>query len=754
MVQSVSSKVGVGEVFIIGGQSNAQGLPNSTGDINIAQSSLDYDGVRTQPVNVGLNANLPRTFYETVSASSLDQIKAEYVQNTLRAAQTPTNQGIAPAGNSLWYWSYLGQRIAQQYDVPVAFYNVAWGGTHIKAWAQSTDNASTPAGDPRGGPSNLYGSGAPYRILRAALRLYGGIYGVRSVLWLQGETDAKAVNEIQSWGARAVSSSDDYKNNLQQVIAQTRTDFGPVPWVVGQTSIIGGDPANGMPNVVKDSPISLLVANGQSLAATTASGNAALQVSIAGSSVGSQVFSGPNMNNSVTVRRSPGSGDPDEPVHFRRIDFDGKDGLKEAGDAWFDVLNTMLSSQASDRIRPVAQARLGTEFQTLSINEPANTISAPSGYNVMWVADNNGTFDLSSPVGYGQTISSNGSGRLRAILTNSQGNRILTQAINLPYTLVDDTSDPGGTPPSGSSQCKNGNENSGGNRTPNGTIVGGFGNSSEFMEYIFNVQTGGSTNFSIHYASGDSQAGMMLVVNGTSVPLYRPGTASWTPNADASTTINLNAGNNTIRIQGSRDGNFAYDRLCIGSGGTPPPGCFSIAPTVSNPNPGCNAPLTLNANCSGADCSGVTYAWSGNGQSYSGATPGITGPGSNGTTTYSVTASKAGCSNQTGSVNVTVSGCGGGTTEFSIAGVQLNCGTGVVTLSLNGANGSAIEYRAVGLQDWSTALLTMPAHQRNNTSFTFYARQSGVEANTAYTTSCGGYRVATQREPTGGGIVG
>ncbi len=386
------------------------------------------------------------------------------------------------------------------------------------------------------------------------------------------------------------------------------------------------------------------------------------------------------------------------------MDFDGIDGLAQAGEAWFNSLTTILDSQSNDRIRPVAQARIGTEFRTLSINEENGTISTDPGFNVMWVSDNNGTFDLSNPVCYGETISCNSSGRLRAVMTDGTGNRIITQAINLPYTLVDDS---GSTPPT-TSQCKNGNEKSAGNRTPdNNGVVGGFGNSSEFMEYSFNVATGGSSNFSIHYASGDPQAGIMLVVNGTAVPLYRPGTASWTPNADASTTINLVAGTNTIRIQDSGDGNFAYDRLCIGSGGTPPPpGCFSIAPTVSNGNPGCNASLTLFANCSGADCSGITYTWSGNGQTYSGPTPGITGPGSNGVTTYSLTASKDGCSNQTGSVSVNVSGCGG--TGLSITGASLNCGNGVVTLAMTGLNGNPVEYQAPGLQGWSTNQLVIP----------------------------------------------
>lgn len=91
VAETAYSKVGIGEVFIIGGQSNAQGLPNEPGDLNVAQTNLDYDGVRMQPVNVGPDANLPRTFYNTVTANSISQVKADYVQNTARASQLPTN---------------------------------------------------------------------------------------------------------------------------------------------------------------------------------------------------------------------------------------------------------------------------------------------------------------------------------------------------------------------------------------------------------------------------------------------------------------------------------------------------------------------------------------------------------------------------------------------------------------------------------------------------------------------------------------
>jgi len=465
------------------------------------------------------------------------------------------------------------------------------------------------------------------------------------------------------------------------------------------------------------------------------------------------VVQGPFTDNLDNTYRRPQvfnqAGQPigDEPVHFNTA------GSSIVASRWVPIIKNHINSS----VAPVTPQSIGTEPHLLTVQSDG-TVSAPAGFSdYRWVVSSD-LLDAYAPVAAtreviqgnvsspqvvnGKTILP--AGEYRAFIKNGQGNFILTQSLELP------TTDPG-TPPTSGQTCKNGNENSGGNRTPNGATVGGFGNSSEFMEYSFNVPTAGSTNFSIHYASGDSQADIMLVVNGTSVPLYRPGTASWMPNADATTTITLIAGNNTIRLQGSGDGNFTYDRLCIGSGSTPPPACFSIAPTVSNANPGCNAPLTLNANCSGNDCGGVSLAWSGNGQTYSGPSPGITGPGSNGTTTYSVTASKAGCSNQTGSVSINVSGCV--TTGLAITGAAFNCGNGVVTLTMTGLNGNPVEYQAPGLQAWSTNPLVIPIWQRNNTTFTLYARQSGNnEASIGYTSSCAGYRMATSTEETAEGL--
>jgi hypothetical protein len=66
---------------------------------------------------------------------------------------------------------------------------------------------------------------------------------------------------------------------------------------------------------------------------------------------------------------------------------------------------------------------------------------------------------------------------------------------------------------------------------------------------------------------------------------------------------------------------------------------------------------TLAASCSGLGCFGVSYAWSNN---TTGSPVYVTLPNSNGTVGYTLTASKSGCSTQTVSTSVTVTGCSGG----------------------------------------------------------------------------------------------
>jgi pimeloyl-ACP methyl ester carboxylesterase len=87
---------------------------------------------------------------------------------------------------------------------------------------------------------------------------------------------------------------------------------------------------------------------------------------------------------------------------------------------------------------------------------------------------------------------------------------------------------------------------------------------------------------------------------------------------------------------------------------------FAVSASAIPSSVGCGGTSSLSAGCTGTGCSGVNYAWNGNGNNYSGSPVGVTLPSSNGAVSYTLTASKNGCANQTANTSVSVSGCSSG----------------------------------------------------------------------------------------------
>jgi hypothetical protein len=98
--------------------------------------------------------------------------------------------------------------------------------------------------------------------------------------------------------------------------------------------------------------------------------------------------------------------------------------------------------------------------------------------------------------------------------------------------------------------------------------------------------------------------------------------------------------------------------VCVGQPVTQPDSCAWNVTTDGVINTAtCGGSVTLKAACSGNNCSKLNYAWSGNGINQSGQSITISAPASNGSYTYTVTASMAGCATKTATVVVNVSGC-------------------------------------------------------------------------------------------------
>ena len=188
-------KVGVGEVFAIAGQSNAQGgagggssIPAQDDRVNSVNYSNDFSDFNKLPLGF----------------SKLDK-------DTSR---------IGPFHYVSWAWGKLGDLLVSKFNVPILFYGAGHGGTSSDQWGKSSQ------GLPFDGPDwILRDRGAPYRALENSIAYYGSLTGLRGILWHQGESDQNTDFPV-------------YYNNIKNVINKTRenTEFSTLAWVVARVS--------------------------------------------------------------------------------------------------------------------------------------------------------------------------------------------------------------------------------------------------------------------------------------------------------------------------------------------------------------------------------------------------------------------------------------------------------------------------------------------------------------------------------------
>jgi len=306
------TRVGVGEVFLIAGQSNAQGLSGygSPGASDDRVNCVDY-----------LNSNF--------TSSELPQPNFAHLDN---------NSNVGPSGNTAWYWGRLGDLLASRLNVPILFYNAAYGGTAIRTWRQSMNG---------GGANNIYdGSaypqGMPYANLRLALNYYAATTGLRAVLWHQGEAD----NFAQT-------STGSYVSDLQSIINQSRQDYNKnIGWVVARVSY---DNLRGINNNI---------INGQNTAIST-TGN---------------VFAGPNTDAIQTPR-------PDG-VHFQN------NGLVDAANAWNNSLDNNFFNNCAPNTGsyPNITASCGNNQLNISVQGNFQSVQWNNGTNNSNVSFGPGTY--------------------------------------------------------------------------------------------------------------------------------------------------------------------------------------------------------------------------------------------------------------------------------------------------------------------------------------------------------------------------
>jgi len=370
------NRVGIGDVFMIAGQSNAQGWFNGNGP------SADEEKVVTHDFNMYCrNEIIPFPIFSKIE---------DYTKTSI-------------GGRDAWLYGKLGDNIVTTTGYPVAFFNGAASGSKIQNWTESINNLPTthpftlnqfcflqeenniePAPSD---PTPFYG--LPYRNLKYGLNYYNSIFGARSVLWHQGESDNVTVTPSRTLVA--------YQSGLQTLINQTRTDYASnLPWVISRASFIN------------NSSDAVILAAQAGMVNNT-----------------NQIFLGPetddlnNNNFNPDVRDTPN-------VHFK------DQGLIEVANRWSNHLNASFFSTSV----PISPNPIPA-ISAAVVNGNQVQMSVPNTYSTYkWVeADGNGLFGFgNTPQGTSHTLTRS-SGIYRCWVVAANGNLQISAPVDVSKVL-------------------------------------------------------------------------------------------------------------------------------------------------------------------------------------------------------------------------------------------------------------------------------------------------------------------------------
>jgi hypothetical protein len=197
------ARVGVGEVFLVTGNSNAMGLPG-LGSKDASSNIISFNAVNkilnSENITVAPDSPMPVPQFAALKAGNY----------------------IFPNGEASWYWGELGDILFKRWKTPVLFFNAAWAAANSENYRDAASGKDA---------FNLYvnkywPNRQPYSNIVNTLRYMTSITGIRAVLWSHGENDAQL-------GFK----ENDYFNYIRTLIQNSRRDTGyPVPWFIARNS--------------------------------------------------------------------------------------------------------------------------------------------------------------------------------------------------------------------------------------------------------------------------------------------------------------------------------------------------------------------------------------------------------------------------------------------------------------------------------------------------------------------------------------
>jgi hypothetical protein len=209
---TVVERVGVGEVFLIVGHSNAAGgFSPSVGAISDRVSTINW---------VNTDANW-FNYWNTANPASLPG---------LQFSQLCTNCGMAPAAGIPWFWGQLGDLIVNNLQVPVLFYSAAFGGSNMVATYKAAYDV------PFSHSFINYSLRFPYVNIRNAFSKYIPYTGIRAILSAHGINDRE-----EPYLPTNDPNNPDFRYAYERVIDKTRNEINKpdLAWMVATAGWIG-----------------------------------------------------------------------------------------------------------------------------------------------------------------------------------------------------------------------------------------------------------------------------------------------------------------------------------------------------------------------------------------------------------------------------------------------------------------------------------------------------------------------------------